>query len=259
MSTEFRVWILANSAFVAAVYAGLFWNLYWLTIAAAVVVWIALAAYFTLYISKDSKNRTDPAPPWLGLTVDAVVLVAWLSQGWYITGTAYLASMILITVVHSRSQNQGNRLPRDAESVDGVGRDLEIAVKVGQWLSRYLDIPSRQLGFVYRRVPQDSRADYLLGFINSAADVIAQSYGAKSGSNASINGTLRALSAAFGSDTFEPYFHRTVALHDNPTAEFNSGFLQGNSWAIAVLQQRSDEATLITLELFGSKYADCIG
>lgn len=257
MNQDFRTWILANSAFIAAQYLGLFWSLPLLATVAAAVVWVALAAYLTVYFSKNPKPRTAPAPRWVSLTVDAVALGGWLTQGWYVTGAAYLASMIALTAVYSRSNNLPQSTSSDSSDEVGLPEDLKIAVEVGNCMSTFLTAPTDHLGFVYSRVPQDSRADYLLGFISSAADVVAQSLGAKSGGNASINGTLRTLSATFGEESFEPYFHRTIELHDNPTPDFRSGFEQGNRWANALLQHRSDEATLIVMDVFGSRYSEC--
>lgn len=240
-------WLAANISLVVALYIGLWGPIEWLTLLVAAFVWTMLAAYAAVYFSSKPKRHTDPAPRWLGLLIDALVLLAFAAHGWYLTALAYLASALLLHLIFRRSTRQS-----DKELSVTFGNEFRVAKQTAGWLVPRLASPITD-ELQYADIGHDDGADYLLGFVSSAADVVAQSFGGKPGGAGSMNGTLQTLQAIFGDQQFEPFFRRCLQLHDTPTAEFSAGFDVGAQWANFALGAEDADARSHAVEALRSR------
>jgi hypothetical protein len=245
-------WLAANISLVVALYVGVWGSIDWLTLLVAAFVWIMLAAYAAAYLSPKPKQLIDPAPRWLGPIIDALVLFAFAAHAWYLTALAYLASALILRLIYRRSTEK--RAASDTERSVAFESEFQVAKQTADRLVPLL--ASRTTDELhYADVRHDDGADYLLGFVSSAADVVAQSLGGKSGGAGSMNGTLQTLNAIFGDQRFEPFFQRCLQLHDTPTTEFSAGFHVGTRWANFALGAEDADARRHAVNALRSRYA----
>ena len=252
MTRKFQKELLGNALLIAAEYVGLFGGLTWLAIAAAALVWTIVASYLAVYLAKDAKKHTTPDSRWMGLVIDAIVLFGWFYHGWYITGIAYLASTILLELIYRR----GRGLPDHSRSARAshFGQECETDSELGERVTQFLGTPTKSLGFALARVPLDERADFLLGFLSAASDLVAQHLGAERGGHASLNGAIQTMTDAFGEERGAQYVMRATALSLNPSRDFAEGQQVGARWANALALMHPDVAASIVFETIGPRY-----
>ena len=98
-------WAGGNLLLLAALYVGLWHDIYWIGLTAAAFIWVMLAAYAAVYFSDGKAKNYKKSPMLLGLAVDALALYALVIHAWYATWFAYLASMVLLHLIERRSNN----------------------------------------------------------------------------------------------------------------------------------------------------------
>lgn len=174
MTSALRNWILTNCGLLAILYAGLLARLPLLTNAAAAIVWFVLVVYAVLYYSAIQKTYTDPAPRWLGLSIDAAALIGLGLSELYITAGAYFASMILLALVYRRSKESGGanrRQPLGGAGVSSMNPERE------ELVSRLALATANQLTKqgLHRRPILHTQDVALLGYTRGLTDIVAQS------------------------------------------------------------------------------------
>lgn len=110
MNPRVRSNLLANAAFVAALYLGLRYDVKPLTYAAIGVVWLLLLSYGAVFFSKDREPRTRPLPAAVDWTIDLAVLVLLTWYGWRVSAIAYILSVILLELNYRTKAGYGQSL-----------------------------------------------------------------------------------------------------------------------------------------------------
>lgn len=174
VTSALRNWILTNCGLLAILYAGLLARLPLLTNAAAAIVWFVLVVYAVLYYSAIQKTYTDPAPRWLGLSIDAAALIGLGLSELYITAGAYFASMILLALVYRRSKENGGANRRQSLGAAGVS---SMNPEREELVSRLALATANQLTKqgLHRRPILHTQDIALLGYTRGLTDIVAQS------------------------------------------------------------------------------------
>jgi len=100
MKSQRHKWLIWNLIFLGVLLAGLIFSVQIAKYAAISMIWIMLILYTVLYYTPERNPYVRPVILTINLAFYIAVLTIIFSQGWRLTGIAYLLSCILLEAIY---------------------------------------------------------------------------------------------------------------------------------------------------------------
>jgi hypothetical protein len=106
MKSQRYKWFVWNLSLLGVLLAGLIFSVQIAIYTAMSLIWIMLILYTFLYYTPKRNTYVRPVSFAINLVFDLSILIIIFSQGWRLTGIAYLLSCILLEAVYRDDENK---------------------------------------------------------------------------------------------------------------------------------------------------------